>query len=331
MMNSLLWLPEYPTTFQPGWDIEEIHATFFKCISWQLEETLDTITCPYHYVCDRTHPADNYPPAVDILVFLFTTASYFITLVIVIMDVITSGTGRGRILLSQSKRFLLPSGPISLPLIILAFAKGPQINTIFPLSCTGPAILLLVLISALSFDNGIEPHKDIKYTFFAASTISGILHASLYLDSVVLPYYTGFDALMTSTFSGECVSCICRKEALVVGGKLVRYRGWSMTTFFVVGVLCLRLVCKISGENAWKLMLSIKTLMKKLSWILITVDCVYLIANSPPERAMLRAAAFGSIFVLILLHVLKEACSQIYTLACVAEKLRRMPTSLQTV
>ncbi|XP_061357219.1 uncharacterized protein LOC133301583 [Gastrolobium bilobum] len=155
-MNMLLWLPENPT-FQPGWDIEEIHATFFKCISWQVEETLDIINCPYHYVCDRTYP-ENYPPSVDILVLLFTTASYLVTLVIVIMDM---SLGRGRIFLSQSKRFLLPSGPISLPLIILAFAKGPQINTIFPLSCTGPAILLLVLISALSFDNGAD--KDIKF------------------------------------------------------------------------------------------------------------------------------------------------------------------------
>ncbi|KAJ1376377.1 hypothetical protein SESBI_50005 [Sesbania bispinosa] len=217
-MNRLFWfwLPEYPT-FQPGWDIEEIHATFFKCISWQMEETFDTINCPYHYVCDRTHPP-NYPPSVDILVLLFTTASYLVTLVIVIMDM---SKGRGRMFLGQSKRFLLPSGPISLPLIILAFAKGPQINTIFPLSCIGPAILLLVLISALSFDNGAAD-KDIKYTFFAASTVSGILHASMYLDSIVLPYYTGFDAVMTSTFSGECASCVCRREALVVGGKLVR-------------------------------------------------------------------------------------------------------------
>ncbi|TKY69078.1 hypothetical protein E2542_SST05342 [Spatholobus suberectus] len=322
-MNMLFWLPVHPT-FQPGWDLEEIHATFFKCISWQVEETLDTINCPYHYFCDKAYPP-NYPLAVDILVFLFTTASYFVTLVIVIMDMTP---GRGRIFLGQSKRFLLPSGPISLPLIILAFAKGPQINTIFPLSCLGPAILLMVLISALSFDNGAD--KDFKYTFFVASTVSGILHASLYLDSVVLPYYTGFDALVSSTFSGECASCVCRKEALVVGGKLVRYRGWSMTTFFVVGVLCLRIICKISGENAGRL-LFIKALTERFSWILITVDCVYLTLNSPPERVLLRVTAFGGIFLLIFLQVLKEACSQIYSMAYVAEKLRWASTSLQTI
>ncbi|XP_028220970.1 uncharacterized protein LOC114402547 [Glycine soja] len=196
-MNMLLWLPAYPT-IQPGWDLDdEIHATFFKCISWQVEETLDTVNCPYHYFCDKTYPS-NYPLVVDILVLLFTAASYFVTLAILVMDM---SSGRGRIFLCQSKRFLLPSGPISLPLIILAFAKGPQINTIFPLNCIGPAILLMVLISALSFDNAAD--KDFKYTFFVASTVSGILHASLYLDSVVLPYYTGFDALMSSTFSGN--------------------------------------------------------------------------------------------------------------------------------
>lgn len=322
----LLWLPAHPT-FQPGWDQEEIHATFFKCISWQVEETLDTKNCPYHYFCDKTYPP-NYPLFVDILVLLFTTSSYLVTLVIVILDM---SSRRGRIFVSQSKRFLLPSGPISLPIIILAFAKGPQINTIFPLSCLGPAILLMVLISALSFDNGAD--KDFKYTFFVASTVSGILHASLYLDSVVLPYYTGFDALMSSTLSGECASCVCRKEALVVGGKLVRYKGWSMTTFFVVGVLCLRIICKISGENYSGKLLCIKALMERFSWILITVDCVYLTLNSPPERVMMRVAAFGSIFLLIFLHVLKEACSQIYSMAYVAEKLRWLSaaSSLQTI
>ncbi|XP_014490926.1 uncharacterized protein LOC106753618 [Vigna radiata var. radiata] len=323
-MNMLLWLPAYPT-FQPGWDQEQLHATFFKCISWQVEETLDTVNCPYHYFCDKTHPS-NYPLLVDILVLLFTAASYIVTLVTVIMDM---SSGRGRIFLSQSKRFLLPSGPVSLPIIILAFAKGPQINTVFPLSCLGPAILLMVLISALSFDSAAD--KDFKYTFFVASTVSGILHASLYLDSVVLPYYTGFDALVSSTFSGECASCVCRKEALIVGGKLVRYRGWSMTTFFVVGVLCLRIVCKISAENYAAKLLFIKELMERFCWILITVDCVYLTLNSPPERIVLRVAAFGGIFLLIFLHVLKEACNQIYSMAYLAEKFRCMSSSLETI
>lgn len=320
-MNSLIWLPKNPT-FQPGWDLEEIHATFFKCISWQMEETMDAINCPYHYVCDKTYPP-NYHLSIDILVLLFTTISYLLTLIILIMNIISR---KGAIFFSLTKRFFLPSGPISLPLIILIFAKGNQINTIFPLSCIGPAILLLVLISALSFDNEAD-YKDIQYTFFAASTVSGILHASLYLDSIVLPYYTGFDALMSSTLSGECATCVCRKEALVVGGKLVKYKGWSMTTFFVVSVLCLRIICKIFGENVGKFVSMIKVLMERFSWILISLDCVYLIAKSPPERVMLRVVAFGGIFLLILVHVLKEACSQICAMAYVAEKLRLVSMS----
>ncbi|KAE9615787.1 hypothetical protein Lal_00017774 [Lupinus albus] len=322
-MNTLFLLSEYPT-FKPSFDLKHFHATFFKCISWEVEETFDAINCPYHYVCDRTYPS-NYSPVIDILVLFFTTASYLVTLIIFIKDM---SSRRGRIFVCQSKRYFLPSGPISLPLIILTFAKGPQINTIFPLSCVGPAILHLVLISALSFDNGAD--KDIKYVFVATSTVSGILHASLYLDFVLLPYYTGFDALMSSTFSGQCASCVCRNEPLVVGGKLVSYRGWSMTTFLVVGVLCLRIVCKVLGVNSGKV-LYIKNLMEKSSWILITVDSVYLTANSPPERLMLRVAAFGGIFLLIFLHVLKEAWVQICTMAYVAEKLRWASTSLQPI
>ncbi|KAF7808297.1 putative transmembrane protein [Senna tora] len=328
-MNRLLWLPEYPT-FQPEWDlhVEDIQNTFFKCISWQMEETLDATNCPYHYVCDRTYPP-NFPLAVDVLVLLFTSASYLVTLFIVVMDMMSSGRRRSERIRSSSSsspnRYLLPSGPISLPIIILAFAKGSQINTIFPLSFMGPPILQLVLISALSFDYGADD-KDIKYTFFAASTVSGILHASLYLDSIVLPYYTGFDALVSSTFSGECGTCVCRKEALVVGGKLVKYRGWSVTTFLVVGVLCLRILCRImcgsesEGENGKLLLL--KGLTERLSWISIAIDCVYLTAKSPTDRGLLRGAAFGGILLLICLHVLKEACTHIYAMASMAENMK---------
>ncbi|KAJ7954579.1 putative Transmembrane protein [Quillaja saponaria] len=295
-MNRQLWHPDYQA-FQAEWALQEdISTTFLKCISWQVEETLDPTNCPYHYFCDSTYPG-NYPPAVDIFVFLFTTASYLVTLVILVMDMIS---GSGTTFLTKSKRYLLPSGPIFLPVILLVLANGYRINTIFPLSCIGPAIIHLILISALSFDNGAD--KDIQYVFFAASTISGILHASLYLDSFLLPYYTGFDALLSSDFSGECASCVCRKEVLVVGGKLVSYRGWSVTTFCVVGVLCLRIICRVYGGKA---------------------------ANSVPERALLRVSAFGGIFLLICLHFLKEACAQIYTMTlicCTKHEMLSVPS-----
>ncbi|XP_017969623.1 PREDICTED: uncharacterized protein LOC18613862 isoform X1 [Theobroma cacao] len=288
---------------QPEWDLEDIRMAFFKCTRWQVEETLDPINCPFHYFCDSIYPG-NYPPAVDVLVLLLTTASYLATLVIMLIDI----SRRGRPCLSQSKRFLLPSGPVSLPLILLALANGQRINILFPLSCIAPAILQLIQISALAFDIGAD--KDPRYAFFEASTISGILHASVYLDSIILPYYTGFDALASSTFSGECLSCVCRKEVLVAGGKLITYRGCSVTTFCVIGALCLRIICRLCVKNKGKF-LSIKSLLESLAWILITKDCIYLVANSPPEQSVPQAAAFGGMLLLICLHALKKFCTRI--------------------
>ncbi|KAJ0111668.1 hypothetical protein Patl1_00724 [Pistacia atlantica] len=224
-MDRQLLRPENAALF-PEWDLEHVRNTFFKCIRWQVEETLDPLSCPYHYYCDSNYPG-NYPPTVDVLVLIFATTSYLATLVLMVIDI----SRRGRTSVGQSKRYLLPSGPVSLPIFLLMLAKGHRINTIFPLSCIGPAILQLLYISALTFNNELV-NEDVKYAFFEASTISGILHASVYLDSVILPYYTGFDALVSSRFSGECVSCVCRKEALVVGGKLVAYRGWHAISFY---------------------------------------------------------------------------------------------------
>ncbi|KAG6748297.1 hypothetical protein POTOM_048214 [Populus tomentosa] len=202
--------------FRSEWPSEDVQAVFFKCVRWQVEDTMDPINCPYHYYCDSTYPG-NHPPYVDVLAFLFTTALYLVTLAIMVVDI----SRRGRTYLRKSKRYLQPSGPVSLPLILFVLAKGYRINTVFPLSCFGPAILQLLQVSALTFDCGID--KDVRYAFLQASTISGILHASLYLDSIILPYYTGFDALVSSTFSGECPTCVCRKEVLVVGGRLIRF------------------------------------------------------------------------------------------------------------
>lgn len=232
-MENLLRNPNF-AAFQPEWEQDDIRLTFYKCTRWQVEETLDPINCPFHYYCDSVYAGD-YPPVVDAVVLVFATAMFLATLVIMLIDVIRIG----QLCLGQIKRFLLPSGPLSLLLILFAFAKGQRINAVFPVSSIGPAILLLVQVSALAFDFGAD--KDPRYAFFEASTISGIMHASLYLDTVILPYYTGFDALVSSTFSGECLSCVCRKEALVAGGRLVSYRGWSMTTYSVVGVLFLRI------------------------------------------------------------------------------------------
>ncbi|KDP24557.1 hypothetical protein JCGZ_25121 [Jatropha curcas] len=313
-MNTQLLQPQNPA-FQPEWASEDICIIFFKCVRWQVEETLDPINCPYHYFCDSTYPG-NYPAYVDILVFLFAAASYLTTLVIMVIDILRKdGTS-----ISRSKRFLLPSGPVSLPVILLMLSKGYRINTAFPLTCIGPAILQMLYISALAFDNGVD--RDIKYAIYEASTISGILHASLYLDSIILPYYTGFDALVSSTFSGECDSCVCRKEVMVVGGRLVNYRGWSVTAFFVVAVLCLRIIQRMMGENRSKSsIITIKFMLETLGWIWITADCVYLIGKNPAEQSPLQIAGFVGVLVLICLHLIKKMSSHITRWNLVHEKL----------
>ncbi|GAB4861486.1 hypothetical protein Ancab_036688 [Ancistrocladus abbreviatus] len=138
------------------WETKDIETTFFKCTKWQLEETLDPFNCPYHYYCNSTYPG-NYPYFVDILVLVFITASFLSTLVVTVIEI--SG-GRRQTRLSQSRRYLLPSGPISLPVMLLIMAKGYRINTIFPVMFTGPAILQLVRISALAFESKCE--SDIR-------------------------------------------------------------------------------------------------------------------------------------------------------------------------
>lgn len=301
-MNSQFLRPG-SLAFQPEWASEDIRITFFKCVRWQVEETLDPINCPYHYFCDSTYPG-NYPRYVDIIVFLFATASYLATLIIMVIHI----SRREEACFIRSRRFLLPSGPVSLPIILLALTKGYRINSLFPLSCIGPAILLLLYVSALAFDLGVD--KDVRYAIYEASTISGILHASLYLDSIILPYYTGFDALVSSTFSGECQSCVCRREVLVVGGTLVTYRGWSVTAFLVVGTLCLRIIRRMTEQNRSSIM-AIKSLLESLSWISITLDCVYLTRKAPPEQTMMRITAIGGVLVLVCLHLIKKLSSHI--------------------
>ncbi|KAH7855041.1 hypothetical protein Vadar_020586 [Vaccinium darrowii] len=90
--------------------------------------------------------------------------------------------------------------------------------------------------------------NDIKYAFYSASTISGILHASLYLDSTILPFYTGFDALVSSTFSVVgtiCVSTICRlSKEYERAAKLIKtvLENLALSGLFVL--ICLHVIRK---------------------------------------------------------------------------------------
>ncbi|XP_010457194.1 PREDICTED: uncharacterized protein LOC104738703 [Camelina sativa] len=297
------------------WEMDSVRKqTFFKCTKWQFEDTLDPINCPFHYFCDSLYAGD-YPQIIDVLVFFFVTVSYLTALIAMLRKVISRRSRRedgdyddGGDDDDKAKRYLVPSGPISFPLIILILAKGQRINTLFPISIFGPAILQLVQLSVLIFENNIE--KEASFVFFGASTVSGILHASLYLDAVILPYYTGYDALVTSTFSGVCKSCVCKKEPLIVGGKIVSYRGWSSTTFLVVGVLCLRIICKLCREEAKRKKVTvIKMAVEGLAWVILIRDCVYLAVMSPVEEPVLFIAfVYGSVLVLICVYVITQVC-----------------------
>ncbi|RWR80867.1 hypothetical protein CKAN_00952600 [Cinnamomum micranthum f. kanehirae] len=306
MNNGLLLLhPESPAfNFQFDWAPENITNTFFKCIRWQVEETTDPFHCPYHYYCDSTYPG-NYPPFIDFSVLVLAAASYLVIIAFNVMEM-KGMTPRIRF----RRRYWLPSGPIALPFILLSLARGHRIDTFFPLSHLGPLLLQMLLISALSFEN--PPDKNVKYALFEVSTVSGILHASLYLDSVILPYYTGLEALVTSTLSGECASCICRREVLVAGGTLVSYRGWSMTSFSVVGALFSRMVCTWIGEDKGSVLM--RLMLEGFGWILIAADAVYLMVNSP-QGGLIERAAFGGVCALICLHFLKK----LYAIWCHAK------------
>ncbi|GAB2271891.1 hypothetical protein Dimus_006720 [Dionaea muscipula] len=161
---------------------------FFKCTRWQLEETLNPSDCPYHYYCHSTYPG-NYPYLVDILVLAFVAASFLSTMVLSLIEIISSVKSINLQQLKRTRRYVLPSGPTSLPIMLLILAKGYRINTLFPITCTGPAILQLICISALAFESetgtttSSSSSSTIRYLFLEASALSGAIHAALYLDS----------------------------------------------------------------------------------------------------------------------------------------------------
>lgn len=305
LMDGLAMLPE--SIIRHEWDMENITKTFFKCTRWQLEETTDFIHCPYHYFCDSNYPGD-YPPFADLLVLLFAVSSFLSTTAFALLEF--RRNTRSISTSNLKRRHLLPSGPIALPLVLLIFAKGHRIDATFPLSHMGPAILQLVYVSALAFKNQAE--KDLHYAVLEASTVSGILHASTYLDYIILPYYTGFEALTMSTFSGECATCVCRENALVVGGSLISYRGCSKTTMSIICVLFSRMVCKIFGEE--KLSLLINSMLEAICWLLIASDSITLMFNSP-QGGVINMVVYGGVCVLISLIVFRRVCSLLAWLA----------------
>lgn len=175
-----------------------IPTAFAKCTRWQAEETLDPLHCPYHYYCDRAYPS-SYPPIADACLIFFTVTLYLSTLNTLIME--TSFSSTQTQLVIRFRKYLLPSSPITLSIVVFTMAKlGTRIDAMLIM---GHSIFHLVLISAIAFDSGADTDSDIKYVLFEMSKASGILHLCLDLDSVLLPYYTGYDALRSSTLSGD--------------------------------------------------------------------------------------------------------------------------------
>lgn len=298
MNNRMLLNPEHPS-FELEWALANITTTFFKCTRWQVEETTDPVTCPYHYFCDSTYQG-NYPPAVDLSALLLSAASYLIAACLAMVEVRRYIMGRESN--QPVRRYWVPSGPIILPLILLCLAKGHRINTILPFYYAAPPLLQLIHVSALAFDN--PPAASVKSVFLEVSTISGILHGSLYVDSLILPYYTGLEALVSSTFSGECTSCVCRKQVLTIGGTYLPYRGWSATMISIAGILCSRLVFGVY-RNTSKVATAIMLMLEGLAWMLSIKDNARLIVNSTQGQLAERVAC-GSICGLICLLVLKR-------------------------
>ncbi|EEE50713.1 hypothetical protein OsJ_30994 [Oryza sativa Japonica Group] len=260
-----------------GHGSSNITRQILKCTRWQLEETTDFITCPYHYYCDSAYPGD-YSPAVGALVAAFAAYCLVSAAAFAVLDIGRAGGGGGR----NRRKYM-----------------GQRINAVFPLAQLGPALLLTLQASALAFRN--EADGDLRYAVLEASTVSGILHASLYLDAVVLPYYTGTDALRWSRFSGECATCLCRMDPLVVGGRTVLYRGLSKTALAIIFALCSRMVCRIYGEervSAWT-----RSALEAASWVFVAGDAVYLAGWAFAEGAAASVAAYALVAGLVFLCI----------------------------
>lgn len=288
--------------------MEDIVRAFFKCTKWLREETSDPLICPYSYFCNSVYPGD-YPAAVDLSIFLLSAASYAFTVAATLLDLAGESPA---VDWTRRLRFLLPSGPVILPALLLALVNGHRTGAAIPLSGIGPAFFQLVLLSALAFE--YPPERTLRHVLLVVSSISGILHASLRLDAVILPYYTGLDALLRSTLSGECPTCVCRQEALVVGGGLVSYRGWSMATFAVAGTLLCRLASLLCGEE--KMGVAAKSTAEALAWVLIGREWVDFVRDLPPG-GFVEMAAHVAVCLLMSLQILRRACSLLAWLGAV--------------
>ncbi|VAI07658.1 unnamed protein product [Triticum turgidum subsp. durum] len=103
---------------------DAVTRQILKCTRWQLEETTDFVTCPYHYYCDSSYPGD-YHSAVGALVAAFAAYCFVAALAFAVLDLVRSGAAGVR---GVKRKYLVPSGPFLLPLVLLALAKGQRVN-----------------------------------------------------------------------------------------------------------------------------------------------------------------------------------------------------------
>ncbi|XP_057833157.1 uncharacterized protein LOC131043935 [Cryptomeria japonica] len=283
-----------------------LSKTFLKCKVWQVEETLDTINCPYHYYCNTTYPG-NYLAVVDWFAVLLAAALCLCLSGVMIWEV------RGRLFgqdFSRGKaRYWVPSGPLLLPLSLLVMAKGHRINSVFPMAYMAPAWLKLLHISALGFTgyeiNGVS--KNLNAVVFEVSMAVGMLHGSLYVDAVTLPYYTGVEASMSMS-SGICRSCICRKEPLVAGGTFF-YRAWSYGSFVVFSGLLSRLAYGLwwNDGNAERFISLARWGLELLAWGFTAWDVFKMGHNSPPlQHGLPYKSVMAPLLLMLLLCFYKR-------------------------
>lgn len=252
------------------------------------------LSCPYHYYCTNNIHPSSYSAVADWFALVLAVASFLFLCGVVLWE--TRGSLFGRVFNKSTARYWLPSGPLILPLTLLPLAKGHRIDSLFPLSYIAPAWLQLLHISALGnlgsyeelFAGRVSVKDRVNAMVFEVSVAAGIVHASLYVDSVAMPYYTGLEAFMSSSLSGICTSCICRREPLVAGGAF--WPGaWSYGSCVVALGLLLRLGFGFLQYN-WKWNRIIRDvldlgelLMECMGWMVTVWEVMQLLNISIPS------------------------------------------------
>lgn len=143
------------------------------------------------------------------------------------------------------------------------------------------------------------------------------------LDSILLPYYKGSDALVSTTFSGKCSSCACRNEMLII---LVP-RGGDQWPHFQLWVLSVEGLSADCGKKTGTTIL-IRPWLESIAWI-FDISGLCLSSNKLHPKGQCWELLLLEVFVLICLHVLKRACTLTKKMTFSVEKLSQVSFALQ--